>query len=113
MRYERFALSECETVVMKCIWNLGGSATCPEVITELNEHYSLDYKVTTVYTFLSKLCEKGFAKQEATKGHNFYVATITYDDFMLMYLKRINDFWFEGNVSDFVVSVVKLKEEEE
>ena len=56
----RNELSECELIVMKCVWDGNGDITCAEVIEKLKTKYGLDYAETTVYTFLKNLKNKGF-----------------------------------------------------
>lgn len=45
---------------MKCVWDAGEDVTCAQIKEVLKEKYELDYKDTTVYTFLSNLKKKGF-----------------------------------------------------
>ena len=40
--YERSALSECEMVTMRCVWNLGKNATAFNVINMLAEDYGME-----------------------------------------------------------------------
>ena len=49
-------LPDAELEVMQTIWSLGTQATAAEV----QQHADKDWKMTSVLTFLSRLCDKGF-----------------------------------------------------
>lgn len=40
MQVKRLELSECELIVMKCIWDVGTTVTCTQIIGHLKEKYS-------------------------------------------------------------------------
>ena len=49
-------LPDAELEVMQTIWSLGTQVTAAEV----QQHADKDWKMTSVLTFLSRLCDKGF-----------------------------------------------------
>ena len=55
---KRSELSECELITMKCIWDAKEPITCQEIMQKLLVEYELEYKDTTVYTFLKNLKER-------------------------------------------------------
>lgn len=54
-------ISESELVLMKIIWNNGGTALYSHIMEEL-ERDSNEWKKNTVLTLLSRLVEKGFLR---------------------------------------------------
>ncbi len=95
--YKKSDLSECEMVTMRCVWDLGESATAFNVINMLAEDYGMVYKETTVYTFLTKLKEKGFVDTRK-KGVTYYVPLISETEYLKKVAKKYLDFWFHGDV---------------
>ena len=106
MMYERIDMSECEMVTMRCVWNLGKDATAFNIINMLAEDYGMVYKETTVYTFLTKLKEKGYL-DTVRKGVTYYVPLISEKDYLRKMAKRYLDFWFHGNVAEAVKEVME------
>ena len=103
--FERSALSECEMVTMRCVWNLGKDATAFNIINMLSEDYGLSYKETTVYTFLTKLKDKGFVKT-IRKGVTYYVPLVSEQEYQNKMAKQYLRFWFNGNVAVAVRAVI-------
>ena len=103
--FERSALSECEMVTMRCVWNLGKDATAFNIINMLSEDYGLSYKETTVYTFLTKLKDKGFVKT-IRKGVTYYVPLVSEQEYQNKMAKQYLRFWFNGNVAAAVRAVI-------
>ena len=54
------SLTECEVVVMKCIWESDHPIALPEIIENVNEKYGKSWKPQTVSTFLTRLVKKDF-----------------------------------------------------
>ena len=114
MQWKKNELSECEVVVMKCIWDEGDDLTCSRVRHRLKDVYGLDYKDTTVYTFLKNLMEKGFVTCKKN-GINFYSAVRSEEDYREEMLNKVTEFWFDNSLARFasaLVSSKKLTEEE-
>ena len=104
--YERCALSECELVTMRCVWNLGDRATAFNVINMLAEDYGMQYKETTVYTFLKKLKEKGFVDTHR-QGVIYYVPLVDEATYQREMAKKLLNFWFNGDAVGAVKAVVE------
>ncbi len=104
--YEKNALSECEMVTMRCVWNLGKDATAFNIINMLDEDYGMVYKETTVYTFLTKLKEKGFL-DTVRKGVTYYIPRISEKEYLKKAAKQYLDFWFHGNVAAAVKEIME------
>ena len=104
--YEKSALSECELVTMRCVWNLGNNATAFNVINMLAEDYGMVYKETTVYTFLKKLKEKGFL-DTIRKGVTYYIPKVKEEAYQKEMAKKLLKFWYNGDVTRAVEAVVE------
>ena len=97
-------LSKCEITTMKCIWDIDHPVTCAEVMERLQNNYGLEYKDTTVYTFLKNLKEKGFV-DSYRKGLTYYVPLCTEEEYRNEMLKQQKKFWF-GNSAVQMVSAM-------
>ena len=103
--YEKSDLSECEMVTMRCVWNLGKSATAFNIINMLADDYGLVYKETTVYTFLTKLKEKGYL-DAVKKGVTYYIPRVSEREYQRRMAKKYLQFWFHGNVAEAIREVL-------
>lgn len=108
MKIKRSELSECELVVMKCIWDEGKPITCAQIMEQLKEKYDLDYKDTTVYTFLKALKDKGFVESER-KGVTYYTAIKQEKDYKEEILKKTEKFWFGGSSLRMISTLIRAK----
>lgn len=102
----RTELSECELIVMKCVWDGGSEVTCQEVIQQLEEKYDIHYKETTVYTFLKNLKNKGFV-DSYRRGVTFFFPIRNEQEFMEEQLLKNQKFWFGGSISKMVTALYK------
>ena len=64
------ALSECEVLVMKVIWQNSEAMSIQEITSRINQRYGKDWKVQTVSTFLSRAVKKGYLEMRR-KGRTF------------------------------------------
>lgn len=104
-----FELSDCELMTMKCIWDSDHPVTCAEIMEKLKRDYGLEYKDTTVYTFLKKLKEKGFV-DSFRKGITFFIPLRDEASYRNEQMKFARDFWFNGSVSSLVSNLFQIKE---
>ena len=109
MKIKRAELSECELTVMKCIWDEKEPVSCFQIIDQLKEKYDLEYKDTTVYTFLKALKEKGFIDSKRT-GITYYWPIKQEEDYREEILKRTEKFWFDGSASQMVATLLRAKD---
>ena len=109
MKVKRSELSECEVTVMKCIWDAKEPVTCAQVMETLKEKYGLDYKSSTVYTFLKTLRENGFVSCEK-KDLTYYMALKQEDEYRKEVLKKTKNFWFGGSPSKLLSALVEAEE---
>ena len=54
------ALTDCEVVVMKCIWDADHDMALPEILDKVNGKHGKNWKPQTVSTFLTRLVKKDF-----------------------------------------------------
>ncbi len=87
MEIKRSELSECELTIMKCVWDAKEPITCSQIMAELKAKYDLEYKDTTVYTFLKNLKNKGFVDSERN-GLTYYSSLRSEDEYRTELLKK-------------------------
>ncbi len=109
MIIKRNPLSECEQIVMKCVWDAGEDVTCAQIKEVLKEKYELDYKDTTVYTFLSNLKKKGFVDSQR-RGVTYYWPIRDRDEYVGQIRKWYTDFWFHGSVAEHLRAYIYCHE---
>lgn len=105
---KRSELSECELITMKCIWDSKEPITCQQIMEKLKTEYDLNYKDTTVYTFLKNLKDKGFVSS-FRKGITFYEAIRDEQEYRNEQLNKAKDFWFNGSYSELVSALFQMK----
>lgn len=106
--YKRSELSECELVTMKCIWDAEEPVSCHEIMDELRNVYGMEYKDTTVYTFLKNLKNKGFV-ESYRKGVNYYKATRDAKEYRNEQLLKTQNFWFKGSAPLLLSTLCEVK----
>ena len=57
------ALTECEVLVMKVIWESADVLSIQEITSRINLKYKKDWKLQTVSTFLSRAVKKGYLEK--------------------------------------------------
>lgn len=102
MKIPQRILTNGEELIMKVVWDStsaienNGEVTCGEIQQILREQYNVDYKETTIYTFLTHLKEKGFISADK-KGVYFYRPVISETDYLRIEFSRLNKLWFHGD----------------
>ena len=100
MRAEK-RLPDAELEVMQTIWALEAPVTAAEV----QQHAAKDWKATSVLTFLSRLCDKGFLRCAKEGRQNLYTPLVTEDDYRQQesvgFLRRLCG----GSVKNLVASL--------
>lgn len=101
-------ITDCERVVMKCVWDNQEDLSMQEITAQVNEKYEKNWKTQTVSTFLSRLVKKDYLKMYR-RGRCFYYQPLVdqelYKDSLLLdYIQ----FWNEGNISSFVCGLMSM-----
>lgn len=96
-------LPDGELEVMQIIWAKGGSVSRLDIEKELSSRRSL--APTTILTFLTRLCEKGFLKAEREGRSNLYTPLVSRRDYLARESRSILDKLFGGSLSSFALSL--------
>lgn len=94
-------LPDAELEVMQAIWSLEPPVTASAV----QQHVSKEWKATSVLTFLSRLCDKGFLACEKEGRQNLYTPLISQEAYLqresTSFVKRLCG----GSVKNLVASL--------
>ncbi|MDO4269793.1 MAG: BlaI/MecI/CopY family transcriptional regulator [Eubacteriales bacterium] len=94
-------LPDAELAVMQIIWKLAPPVTAADV----QQNAAKDWKATSVLTFLSRLCEKGFLKCEKEGRQNQYTPVVSREAYLqresVGFVKRLCG----GSVKNLVASL--------
>lgn len=99
-------ISESELVLMKIIWNNGGTALFSLIMEELEKDKN-EWKDNTVLTLLSRLVEKKFLKVKKIGRRNEYIAIMTESEYQTMQTHRFLDKVYGGNVKNLVSTLLR------
>ena len=87
---EKRRLPDAELEVMQIVWRAGEPVTSGYV----QEHAAQDWKPTSVLTFLSRLCGKGFLRREKQGRQNLYAPLVAEEDYLreesASFLRRVH-----------------------
>lgn len=109
------ALTECEVLVMKVIWESGEVMSVQEITSRINQKYKKDWKLQTVSTFLSRAVRKGYLEMKRN-GRSFdYYPLVTEQEYGRREIVKCVDNWGCGRLGNLIASFAetgKLSEEE-
>ena len=97
-------LPDSELEIMQIIWRKGGGATRPEIEAELAGSHPL--APTTILTFLTRLCERGFLAVERQGKTNRYTALVSERDYLARESRGVLDRLFGGSVAALAAALV-------
>lgn len=91
--------TECELLVMQCIWlHSDKELTMPAINELVNKTYKKEWAPQTVSTFLKRLRERGFIQAER-RGRTFvYHSLIDAEDYRTAMIMDCCEFWCDGDV---------------
>ncbi|MCD8299575.1 MAG: BlaI/MecI/CopY family transcriptional regulator [Clostridiales bacterium] len=99
-------LSDCETMIMKLVWDSDEDIAVQQLIVRMKEAFGKDYARTTMVTFLKKIADKGYISTYRI-GRAAYVHAekdmISYSRDML--LEEL-DFWYGGEISGLLAASI-------
>ena len=94
-------LPDAELEVMQAVWSLEPPVTAAEV----QQKVPSDWKATSVLTFLSRLCDKGFLSCEKEGRQNYYTPLVSREAYLqresTSFVKRLCG----GSVKNLVASL--------
>jgi BlaI family transcriptional regulator, penicillinase repressor len=96
-------ISEAEAGVMDAIWQLDGSFTAAELIEKLS--VTKEWKQTTIFTFLSRLCGKGLLKNEKSGKVNVYEPLLSKTEYKSFVARDFLDGMHGGSIRNFVATL--------
>lgn len=96
-------ISEAEMEVMKIIWSHGKGITSGEILQQLNKEKS--WKPTTIFTFLSRLVEKGVLKAEKRGKSNLYTPLMSEKEYLCFEAKSFLNSTHRGSIKSFIAAL--------
>ncbi|MCJ7835470.1 BlaI/MecI/CopY family transcriptional regulator [Cuneatibacter sp. NSJ-177] len=109
------ALTECEVVVMKCIWETDHDMALPEIMEMVNRRFQKSWKPQTVSTFLTRLVKKDFLNMYRQGRSFLYHPLVAELDYGEGQINKCADLWC-NNDADLFISALnkqrKLKKDE-
>ena len=94
-------LSDCELIVMKCIWDHNDhEMVLSEIVTTLAEEYGRIWNPNTVSTFLTRLIRKGFLSSTRQGRYFFYKILVSEADYRNAMIDDRVGLWFQRAVRD-------------
>lgn len=91
-------LTDCEKLVMKCIWDVGRDMSLVETMSSLKEKYNKDWKRQTVSTFLLHLIQKGFLTSYRVGRVFYYHQEVELEAYKKQQTEEFLDFWYDGSI---------------
>lgn len=99
-------LSECETLIMKLVWDAKEDIAVQELIVRMKEQYAKEYARTTMVTFLKKMSEKGYVSTYRIGNASFVHAEKREDWYKTNLIRKERDFWFNGQLSQLLTAAL-------
>lgn len=96
-------MSEAETAVMQLIWAAPDKITSAQLIKELGEKKS--WKPSTIWTFISRLTEKGIIKAEKVGKTRYYSPALTENEYRQEETRQFLNSVHGGSVKSFFAAL--------
>lgn len=96
-------LPDGELEIMQIIWHSNPPVSRSAIEAELNNNKHL--APTTILTFLTRLCEKGFLKAERKGRTNYYSPLITEREYLASESRSFLNRLYGGSLKAFAVSL--------
>lgn len=112
MKYPVKHLPDGELEIMQIIWHKEPPVSRSDIEAALGPDKAL--APTTILTFLTRLCEKGFLSSERVHRVNWYTPLISEREYLASESRSILDKLYGGSLSAFAVSLCDsgIKQEE-
>lgn len=94
-------LPDAELEVMQAVWSLEAPVTAAAV----QQKVPSDWKATSVLTFLSRLCDKGFLSCEKEGRQNQYTPRVTQEEYLQRESRSFVERVCGGSVKNLVASL--------
>ncbi|GAB6087255.1 BlaI/MecI/CopY family transcriptional regulator [Alkaliphilus crotonatoxidans] len=96
-------ISEAEMEVMQVIWASEEGITAAEILQKLNQEK--DWKPTTVFTFLSRLVEKGVLKAVKQGKAKRYIPLMSEGEYKCLEARTYLDRVHNGSIGSFITAL--------
>ena len=96
-------LPDGELEIMQIIWHTNPPISRSVIETELNKNKHL--APTTILTFLTRLCEKGFLQVERKGKTNYYIPLISEREYLATESRSFLDRLYGGSFKAFAASL--------
>lgn len=96
-------LPDGELEVMQIIWHKDGAVSRSDIEDALGKERRL--APTTILTFLTRLCDKGFLAAEKRNRTNYYTSLISKREYLASESRSILDKLYGGSLRAFAVSL--------
>ncbi|MBQ7943496.1 MAG: BlaI/MecI/CopY family transcriptional regulator [Lachnospiraceae bacterium] len=104
------ALSECEELVMKVIWQSEEALSIQEITTRINQQYQKDWKVQTVSTFLSRMVKKEYLTMKRQGRLFYYYPLVSESEYGKREITKCVEFWGKGKVDTLLAAFTEVRE---
>ena len=108
-------LTDCETMVMKTIWEANGEISVQEIIDKVADIYGKRMKRTTASTFILRLRDKGYIEGRQEGRNVYYRPLVLEDEYKQSRAKDYLQFWYSGSLEKAVTMLcetAKLSDEQ-
>ena len=105
---EQKRMTDCELMVMKCIWDSPVELSMQQVREMVNLRYGKDWKSQTVSTFLKRLVGKGYIQMHRKGRVFFYQPLADAEECQIDELRWVVTLWYGGSFPMFMGHVAKL-----
>ena len=95
-------ITECEKVVMKCVWDSSQDLSMQEITEMVNTQHGKNWKTQTVSTFLARLVKKDYLKMYRKGRCFYYQPLVEKEEYKDDVLKDYVQFWNGGSMASFV-----------
>ena len=97
------SLPDSELEVMQIIWQCEPPVSRSAIEETLNKQKNL--APSTILTFLSRLCDRGFLRAERRGRMNLYTPLVSHKEYLAQESRRLLDRLYGGSLSAFAVSL--------
>lgn len=101
------SLTNCETLVMKTVWDAERELDLADITQRVNEVYDKEWKPQTVSTFLARLVKKGYVRHYRQGRVFYYQILIPQKEYLETMAERFAAFWKQENVDVFLAALEK------
>ena len=95
-------LTDCETMVMKTIWDANVEISVQEIIDNVANIYGKLMKRTTASTFILRLRDKGYIEGRQEGRNVYYRPLVMEDEYKRSRAKDYLQFWYSGSLEKAV-----------